>query len=956
MHQPRARPTVTAALLRTLAATLLAVAAVLPVGGSLASPVEAAGPRVNPKVVIVAGPVGSFNAHYKADADAIARAARKYTNNVVLIKTPKATWPAVKAAAQGASILVYLGHGNGWPSKYRDALWPYTQNGLGLDPVTGADGTAHVYYGEAQVASEIRLAPNAVVLLFHLCYASGNTEPGLPTGTLADKQARVDNYGAGFFAAGARAVIADAYHPNVTYIDRLFTSTATMSSLFHGVPSYHGHDIAWDSFRTTGAKIVMDPTSVARGPYYHSIVYDPALTTPMVTRTAYPATDVIPAALVVPGAATTVGSTDLFADPTLSSSTASLGAGRPLRLLAGAPALPDGSRVVQVRSLDGGLAGYVRADALAPADSTPAKVYDYDLPGSLIGPNGDYVFDTFRVIVRASEPLDGTVTIRDGAGAEVKTLTASDAWSVFDWDLRGSDGTVIPDGRYSWSYRGTERWGNNAAPFTRSGSFALDATAPTTTATATGTLHPSGWYTATATVRLAGRDAFSGMRATYYRLDGGKKTRYAGPIAIATSGDHHVAYWSVDKAGNVEPDRSLEVKVDVSPPVTAPVLTGPVGETGFYRDDVTVGLDATDAQSGVASSQIAVDGGPLGPFAGPIVVSAAGAHEVTFRSTDLTGRKEAIKAIAFTIDRTAPTLGPADSVAPSAAQFSPNGDGLADTIGVSHALNERGAIRLVVTSAGGGPTVRGVTIPVTGAGAGSIAWDGRDDGANFVPDGDYSLTLTPLDRARNAGPARSVDVTVFGAFVGLSPAPVRFYPQDGDALAPRTVARFTLGAAADVTLRVVNPAGVVVRTIGGTYPAGPVAIAWDGRTNAGGYAPQGLYRIVVVASVGGRAETHTTSVRAAAFELKPSATTVRRGKKMTLTVITSEPLKGRPRLAVRQPGLVAYAVKLTRIGTSTYRATWTLKSGGRAGKLTLTVTGTDTAKGRNSTALVLRIR
>ena len=59
-----------------------------------------------------------------------------------------------------------------------------------------------------------------------------------------------------------------------------------------------------------------------------------------------------------------------------------------------------------------------------PADSTPATLYDYDPPGALIGPNGDYVFDTFRVIVRASEPLDGTITIRNAAGDTVKTLTA----------------------------------------------------------------------------------------------------------------------------------------------------------------------------------------------------------------------------------------------------------------------------------------------------------------------------------------------------------------------------------------------------------------------------------------------------------------------------------------------------------------------------------------------------
>ncbi len=179
--------------------------------------------------------------------------------------------------------------------------------------MSGADGSAHVYYGEAQVASEIRFAPNAVVLLFHLCYASGNTEPGLPTGTLADKKARADNYGAGFFAAGARAVIADAYDANTPYMSRLFTSTATLEKLFHSVPTYHGNDIAWDSFRSTGAKIIMDPTSIAKGPYYHSIVYEPGLTAKLVTRTDYRPTDRAPATLLVPGAATARGATDLFA-------------------------------------------------------------------------------------------------------------------------------------------------------------------------------------------------------------------------------------------------------------------------------------------------------------------------------------------------------------------------------------------------------------------------------------------------------------------------------------------------------------------------------------------------------------------------------------------------------------------------------------------------------------------
>jgi len=942
-------------MIRPIAAALLVLGLLVPLAGS--HPSAAAAAAVNPKVVIVVGPVGSYNAHYKADADALATVARTYTRNVVVIKTPRATWTAVRAAAQGASILIYLGHGNGWPSRYRDSLWPYTQNGFGLDPPTGANGTTHVYYGEAKVAAEIRLAPNAVVLLFHLCYASGNTEPGLATGTLSDKKARVENYGAGFFAAGARAVIADAYHPQTSYLRRLFTSSLGMSALFHAVPTYHGNDIAWDSFRTTGARVLMDPTSVSRGPWYHSAVFDPSLTSGMVTRTAYRPTDVVPATITVGGAGDVATAGDLFADPALTTILAPLEMGRRLRIVAEAAALSDGARVVQVRPFDTPeLIGYLRADALTPVDGTPARLYDHDPPGALIGPNGDYLHDTFRVIVRASEPLDGTVEIRDAAGTAIRTLGAADAWSVFDWDLRGTAGTLIPDGDYTWSYTGREPAGNNPTPFALSGRFALDATDPQTTSSVTGTLDPSGWYSTAATVALRGRDAFSGLRVTTWSLDGGAATRSTGPVVIARSGDHRLRYWSTDRAGNVESTRSVAVRVDVTAPVTRAALAGPLGEAGFYRDDVTVGLAATDAQSGVASTFIGLDGAPLVPYTGPIVVTEAGVHSVAFRSIDVTGRAETVRTARFTIDRTAPSLGPDGSVAVSRGTFSPNGDGLADTVALSHAISEPGAVRLVVTPKAGGATVRTLTVAAPQAGSGSVTWDGRDDAGVAVPDGDYTLTLTPLDRARNAGLSAAVDVVVFGSFVGLTATPTRFFPQDGDTLARRTTAAFTLRAAADVELRVLDGAGTALRTIAGPRPAGPVSIAWDGRTDGGAFAPQGLYRIVVRATVGAASETHLTAVRAAAFEIRRSATTARRGARLTVTVVSAEPLSGSPRLTVRQPGLAAYGLTLRHVSGSTYRATWTLHSGGRGGRMTLTVAGTDRAGGRNTTATWMSLR
>ncbi len=164
-----------------------------------------------PKVVIVVGPSGVATNRYRSEAVKAAALARKYTPDVTEVYSPNATWPAVKAALQGASLVIYMGHGNGWPSRYRDSLYPPSQNGFGLNPKAGSGDYTHQYFGEGPIAKSIKLADNAVVLLNHLCYASGNTEPGLPEGNIVQARQRVDNFAAGFIRAGASAVIAEAY-------------------------------------------------------------------------------------------------------------------------------------------------------------------------------------------------------------------------------------------------------------------------------------------------------------------------------------------------------------------------------------------------------------------------------------------------------------------------------------------------------------------------------------------------------------------------------------------------------------------------------------------------------------------------------------------------------------------------------------------------------------------------
>ena len=239
---------------RALAAALVALLA------ALALPVTPVAAATQAKVVVVVGPVGDHNAHYKDDANDIVTEAKRYTSNVTKIFTPNATWAKVKAAAQGANVFVYLGHGNGWPSIYAP-FQMQTKDGLGLDPSTGADGIKTVYYGEQYIRDNIRLAPSSVVLLYHLCYASGNTEPGLSQGTFAQAKERVDNYGAGFIGAGARAVFAEGHpsHPAISYMRQLFTTDRSMATIFRTVPTWHDNLYGpYPSQRTPGVQYQLD--------------------------------------------------------------------------------------------------------------------------------------------------------------------------------------------------------------------------------------------------------------------------------------------------------------------------------------------------------------------------------------------------------------------------------------------------------------------------------------------------------------------------------------------------------------------------------------------------------------------------------------------------------------------------------------------------------------------------
>jgi hypothetical protein len=256
---------------------MIGLAVALAAGGLAAAPHQTF--ASGKKVVVVVGPVGSQTSYFKDTANTIASTARSYGANVVKIYTPYATWSRVRQAAYGANVLIYVGHGNGWPSPYKP-FQTYTKDGMGLNARSGgSNGSSNLkYWGERYIAADLHLATNSVVILMRLCYASGNSEPGRANPTKDVAKARVDNYGAGFLRSGARAVFAQGLGKAAYIFRGLYSTNKSIKEIFWSDPdATFSYRLSFAANRSPGwARGEMDPYRAGR--YYRSVIGDLGMT------------------------------------------------------------------------------------------------------------------------------------------------------------------------------------------------------------------------------------------------------------------------------------------------------------------------------------------------------------------------------------------------------------------------------------------------------------------------------------------------------------------------------------------------------------------------------------------------------------------------------------------------------------------------------------------------------
>ena len=515
----------------------------------------------NAKVVIIVGAVHGQTASYRDRGDAAYAEAKKYTPNVTRVYSPNATWSKVKAATTNANIVIYMGHGNGWPSPYTYDPKYTTKDGFGLNATAGNGDYNVKYYGEPYV-DDLDLAPNAIVLLHHLCYASGNSEPGKAEPSVSTARQRAMNYAAGFLRSPARAVIADGHMGAAYYLRGLFTTNQSILSLWRNAPNYNGNEFSFASTRNAGRTVYMDPDSPTKS-FYRSLVLKPTLTTRDVTGVVAD-TGVDPATFVVPGRASVRPfGAELLADETgLVAGT--LPDGTRLKLVSRPNwVAPDGVGVYEVTGVDDeSITGFVRSTQLLPRDSAAPVVVTVDAAPTTISPNGDDSFDTTDLSARFSETVDWTLRVTDGDGTVVRSTSGTGQEPVVTW-AGLVDGAAVADGTYTYTFRGQDAWQNAPEPVAKSGTVKVDTTPPALSDVAQAA-DELPWFSPNGdgsrdTFALKASTNESGKVEVGVRNDGGDLIRTFS--ATVSAGAFSIPWDGRDNDGAVVPDGTYDVRL-----------------------------------------------------------------------------------------------------------------------------------------------------------------------------------------------------------------------------------------------------------------------------------------------------------------------------------------------------------------------------------------------------------
>jgi len=274
--------------------------------------------------------------------------------------------------------------------------------------------------------------------------------------------------------------------------------------------------------------------------------------------------------------------------------------------------------------------------------------------------------------------------------------------------------------------------------------------------------------------------------------------------------------------------------------------------------------------------------------------------------------------------------------------FTPNSDGTGDRLTLRYRSTAAAKLRVTVTTPAG-TVVR--SFSVSGRkGSATFGWNGRTDSGVVAPDGTYTVRVHVA-----GGNSKTTKVKILTAITVPRTSRALLNASDGDSLARTATQSVAVHSTARLLWRILDSRGDVVRTGMDNVRAlqGTRSWVWDGRDDSGAYVPDGTYTSMVTATTSKGSYSHQVTVHVMAYQVLGDFTQ-RPGQWNTLAIDAAETQASTPRIIVRQPGISAYRLTLTKLTGERWSAIWKARPGS-TGKVTFTVSGTDTKGGTDST-------
>ncbi|MEV7331865.1 copper-binding protein [Micromonospora sp. NPDC093244] len=293
-----------------------------------------------------------------------------------------------------------------------------------------------------------------------------------------------------------------------------------------------------------------------------------------------------------------------------------------------------------------------------------------------------------------------------------------------------------------------------------------DTTAPTVSAAVAGDRDADGNYIGAATVTVSASDAGSGVDTVEYQVDDTSFQPYTQPVRLTAVGDHSVQFRATDKAGNTSAVGSVAFRIveptqeDTTAPVVTAALAGDRDGDGNYIGTATATLTATDAGSGVATIEYALDGADFTPYTNPVVVTGVGAHMLHYRATDVAGNTSAEQMAHFTVvapaqeDETPPTV----SVTVTGTRNDDGGYVGAATVTLTAADDSSGVASVEYALDTGAWTAYTAPVTVRATGAHTLRYRATDAAGNASTE--QSTSFTVVADGTDACPASDTRATV----------------------------------------------------------------------------------------------------------------------------------------------------------------------------------------------------